>query len=131
MRPHGVVGALVAVAIGAILTYAVSFTVSGVSIHAVGVIIMLVGAVALAILLVRSVGGSHRRGQPRQGPVGPVARPFQPIADPDGSYLQDPLGGVPPIAATHMTTEVNPMPGRQANQPPATTTYRTPGPQQR
>jgi hypothetical protein len=97
IRPPGVAGALVVVTIGAILTYAVSFTVSGVSIHAVGVIIMLVGAVALAILLIRSVGWLRLRDQPRR-------RPGSPVPDPGGSYLQDHRGGVPPIAATNQTT---------------------------
>ncbi|HEV3169290.1 MAG TPA: hypothetical protein VGZ32_03085 [Actinocrinis sp.] len=115
MRPQGAAGALVAIAIGAILTYAVSFTVSGVNIHTVGVIIMAVGAVALAILLVRSVGGSRRRDQPPQKPV-------KQVRGRDGSYLQDPPDGAPPVAATRISTEVYTAPGQQADQPPLATT---------
>jgi high-affinity Fe2+/Pb2+ permease len=69
MRPQGVVGALVAIAVGAILTYAVTFTVSGISIHTVGVIIMLAGVAALAILLVRAASASRRRNESLQAPI--------------------------------------------------------------
>src|SRR5581483_8811175 len=60
MRPQGAAGALAAIAVGATLTYAVSFTISGISIHTVGVIIMLAGVAALAILLVRALSELRR-----------------------------------------------------------------------
>jgi hypothetical protein len=102
MRPQGAAGALVAIAAGAILRYAVSFTFSGINIHIVGVIIMLVGAVALAILLIRAVSGSRRRSLPVPVQTGPSA---------DGSY---------------------PQPGQRAVQSPRDTeVYRTPGTPQR
>ena len=50
---------LVLLAAGAILTWAVSATVSGVNIHVVGVILMVVGALGLvlSLLLASSLGG--------------------------------------------------------------------------
>lgn len=110
MRPQGVVGALVAIAVGAILTYAVSFTMSGINIHIVGVIIMLAGVVALAILLVRSVSGLRRPDTPGQPPVvpGPSLR---------AGYRQDSAGrDVPPAAATRISTEVYTAPDPRADQ---------------
>lgn len=109
MRPQGLTAALVAVAIGAILTYAVSFTVSGLNIHTVGVIIMAVGAVALAILLARSVATSRRRPASRrpQNTPGPRA---------DGAYRQDPVHGTPPVTATR-SADINTAPEQSADQP--------------
>ncbi len=54
---------LVLLAAGAILTWAVTATVSGVNIHVVGVILMVVGAVGLvlSLLLASSLGGGVRR----------------------------------------------------------------------
>jgi hypothetical protein len=46
------------IAAGAVLTWAVSFHVSGVSIHLVGIILMVVGAIGLLVALI--IGGSHR-----------------------------------------------------------------------
>ena len=104
-------GAMVAVAIGAILTYAVSFTMSGISIHVVGVIIMLAGAVALAILLVRSVSGLRRPEQPGRPPAVPYPS-LQP------GYRQAPADGdVPPIASTRISTDVYTEPDPRAAQP--------------
>lgn len=102
---------MVAVAIGAILTYAVSFTMSGISIHVVGVIIMLAGAVALAILLVRSVSGLRRPDQPGRPPAVPY-----PNLQPD--YRRDSAdGGVPPVAATPISTDGYTAPDPRAAQP--------------
>ena len=57
---------LLLIAAGAILTWAVNATVSGLSIHAVGVILLVVGIVGLALSLVfwsnwGGVGGGNRR----------------------------------------------------------------------
>jgi hypothetical protein len=46
------------IAAGAVLTWAVSFDVSGVSIHLVGIILMVVGGIGLLAALI--IGGSHR-----------------------------------------------------------------------
>jgi hypothetical protein len=106
MRPQGVVGALVAIAIGAILTYAVSFTMSGISIHTVGVIIMIVGVVALAILLVRAVTGPRGRA------------PFVQSPSPEANYPQDLQRGTPPVAVTRVSTDVyGTAEQRQAGEP--------------
>jgi hypothetical protein len=111
MRPQGVVGALVAIAVGAILTYAVSFTMSGINIHTVGVIIMLAGVVALAILLVRSVGALRRRELPSRPPMAPGPSM-------NAGYRQDPAGrDVPPLAATRISTEVYAEPDPTSDQP--------------
>jgi hypothetical protein len=48
----GIGVSLILIAVGAILTWAVETTVSGVSIHTVGVILLVVGAVGLLISLV-------------------------------------------------------------------------------
>lgn len=54
---------LVLLAAGAILTWAVTATVSGVNIHVVGVILMIVGAIGLVIslFLASSLGGGGVR----------------------------------------------------------------------
>ncbi len=108
MRPQGVVGALVAIAVGAILTYAVSFTMSGINIHVVGVIIMLAGVAALAILLVRSVSGLRRRDVPSQPPAVPGLQ---------AGYRQDSAGrDAPPLATTRIATEVYTVPDPRSDQ---------------
>lgn len=63
----GVGISLILIAVGAILTWAVSIVVSGVNLHAVGVILLIVGALGLAISLAfwstwgaRMPGGSRR-----------------------------------------------------------------------
>ena len=99
MRPQGVAGALVAIAVGAILTYAVKFTMSGISIHTVGVIIMLAGVVALAILLVRALSGPRRRNESLQAPI-------TQSSSTDTSYRQDPQRGAPPAGVTRVSTDV-------------------------
>lgn len=106
MRPRGAVGVLVAIVIGAILTYAASFTMSGINIHIVGVIIMLAGLVALASLLVRSVSGLRRREVPGRPPVVPSPSP-----SPWAGYRQDSAGrDVPPVAATCASPRSTPHP---------------------
>jgi hypothetical protein len=63
----GIGVSLILVAVGAILTWAVSATASGVNIHAVGVILMVVGFLGLLISLVfwsswgAGVPGGRRR----------------------------------------------------------------------
>lgn len=109
MRPPGLTAALVAVAIGAILTYAVSFTVSGLNIHTVGVIVMAVGAAALAILLARSVATSRRRAAPRRPQNTPGPRAY-------GAYHQDPVHGTPPVTATR-SAGINTPSEQSADQP--------------
>jgi len=125
MRPQGVVGALVAIAIGAILTYAVSFKMSGVNIHIVGVIVMLAGIVALAILLVRSVTGPRRWDGSRRAPVSQSPST-------DASYRQDPQRANPPVAVTRVSTDVYAAPEqRLASEPRSAGTYQPPGAVQR
>ena len=62
----GVGVSILLIAAGAILTWAVTATVSGVSIHTVGVILMVVGIVGLVISMIfwsswGGVGGPRRR----------------------------------------------------------------------
>ena len=60
VRPARIAAILVAIAAGAMLTFAVDFSVSGVSVHPVGAIIMLAGAAALAVVLIRAPSGRRR-----------------------------------------------------------------------
>jgi hypothetical protein len=62
----GIGVSLILIAVGAILTWAVNATVSGLDINTVGVILMIVGAIGLVLSLVfwsswGGVGGSSRR----------------------------------------------------------------------
>ena len=120
MRPQGVVGALIAIAVGAILTYAVTFTMSGVSIHTVGIIIMLCGGAALIILLIRSATASRRRYEARQPQIvqAPVA---------GAGYPQVPAPGTAPVAGTRISTEIYETPRQRTGQPPQSPeAYRAP-----
>jgi len=72
----GIGVSLILIAIGAILTWAVSATTSGVNIHAVGVILMIVGAAGLLLSLMfwSSWGGpswGRRRTYIDEGPQPP------------------------------------------------------------
>jgi hypothetical protein len=51
------------IAVGAILTYAVTATAQGINLHTVGIILMIVGAVGALFSLIfwNSWGGFHRR----------------------------------------------------------------------
>ena len=71
----GVGVSILLIAAGAILTWAVTATVSGVSIHTVGVILLVVGIVGLAISMIfwsswGGVGGGRRRTYVEEGPPG-------------------------------------------------------------
>jgi len=72
----GVGVSLILVAAGAILTWAVNATVSGVDINTIGVILMVVGAIGLVLSLMfwsswGGVGGTRRRTYVEDGPAGP------------------------------------------------------------
>jgi len=125
MRPQGVVGALSAIAVGAILTYAVSFKMSGVSIHTVGVIIMLVGVVALAILLVRAVTRPRRRDESRRAPVSPGSST-------DTGYRRESPRAAAPVAVTRVSTDVYATPEqRRVEELRSAETYQPPRTPQR
>jgi hypothetical protein len=69
----GVGVSILLIAAGAILTWAVTATVSGVSIHTVGVILLVVGIVGLVISMVfwsswGGFGGTRRRTIVEDGP---------------------------------------------------------------
>jgi hypothetical protein len=62
----GIGVSLILIAVGAILTWAVNATVSGLDINTVGIILMVVGAVGLALSMMfwsswGGVGGTRRR----------------------------------------------------------------------
>jgi Domain of unknown function (DUF6458) len=63
----GIGVSLLLIAAGAILTWAVDATVSGVNIHTVGVILLVIGVIGLVISLVfwSSWGGAGARGRRR------------------------------------------------------------------
>ena len=65
----GIGVSLLLIAIGAILTWAVSADVSGVDLNTVGVILMIVGAIAFVISLVFEF--NRRSGQPPPPPPPP------------------------------------------------------------
>ena len=75
----GIGVSLLLIAAGAILTWAVNATVSGLNIHTVGVILMVVGAVGLVLSVIfwsswGGVGagaGTRRRTIVEDGPPGP------------------------------------------------------------
>ena len=52
------------IAVGAILRYAVTATVSGISIHTVGLILMIVGIAGVVLSLLYMLAWSPRRGVP-------------------------------------------------------------------
>lgn len=60
----GIGTSLFLLAVGAILTYAVNVTVTGVDLDVVGVILMIVGAIGIVFSIIywNSWGGFHRRG---------------------------------------------------------------------
>jgi hypothetical protein len=61
----GISTSLVLIAVGAVLKWAVSATTSGVNLHTVGVVLMIVGAVGLVLSLIfwSSWGGFGRTAQ--------------------------------------------------------------------
>ena len=72
----GIGVSLILIAAGAILTWAVNATVSGVDINTIGVILMVVGAIGLVLSLMfwsswGGVGGARRRTYVEDGPAGP------------------------------------------------------------
>lgn len=56
------------IAIGAILRFAVDFEITGIQIHTVGLILMIVGILGLAIGLVMMIAG-NRRADARDAPT--------------------------------------------------------------
>ena len=71
----GVGVSILLIAAGAILTWAVTATVSGVSIQTVGVILLVVGIVGLVLSMIfwsswGGVGGGRRRTYVEEGPPG-------------------------------------------------------------
>jgi uncharacterized membrane protein len=68
----GIGVSLILIAVGAILTWAVNASVSGLNIHTIGVILMIVGAVGILLSLMfwSSWGGArgHRRTYIDEGP---------------------------------------------------------------
>ena len=57
------------IAVGAILRYAVTATVSGISIHTVGLILIIVGIVGLVLSLLYTLAWAPRRGGVVRGRV--------------------------------------------------------------
>jgi hypothetical protein len=71
----GVGVSILLIAVGAILTWAVTADVSGVSIQTVGVILLIVGIVGLVVSMIfwsswGGVGGGRRRTYVEEGPPG-------------------------------------------------------------
>jgi hypothetical protein len=72
----GTAASLVMIAAGAIMLWAVNTTASGFSIHTVGIILMVVGAVGLVLSVIfwSSWGGFHGAGARREGTTTVVER---------------------------------------------------------
>ncbi len=72
MYYQGISTSLILVAVGAVLAFAINATVSGINIHAIGVILMLVGIIGLLLSLIMLGGESgfypRRRRYYRPGP---------------------------------------------------------------
>jgi hypothetical protein len=68
---------LILIAVGAILAFAVSYEVAGISIQTVGAILIVVGGIGLAVSLATLAGyapwGAHRDATPHPSNVGPPA----------------------------------------------------------
>jgi hypothetical protein len=62
------------IAIGAILKFAVSFSITGIDINIVGLILMIVGVLGLAISLVMMIVGGPRPGDHRDPRDAPTRR---------------------------------------------------------
>ncbi len=73
---------LILIAVGAVLAFAVSFSVAGVNIQAVGVILIVVGAIGLAISVATLAGyapwGANRSATGTPGGTVPPAGPTPP-----------------------------------------------------
>ncbi len=73
---------LILIAVGAVLAFAVSYNVAGINIQTVGVILIVVGAIGLAISVATLAGyapwGSHRAGTGTPGGTVPPAGPTPP-----------------------------------------------------
>ena len=75
----GISGSLVLIAVGAILKWAVTATVSGLSLDTVGVILMVVGVVGLVLSVIfwstwGGFGGPDDHGRARRADAVPLAR---------------------------------------------------------
>jgi len=67
----GIGVSLILIAVGAILTWAVTATVAGLSIHAIGVILLVVGVIGLLISLIFFSPWGSRGGWSNGGPYQP------------------------------------------------------------
>jgi hypothetical protein len=71
----GIGTSILLIAVGAILRFAVTATVSGIELHTVGTILMVVGVVGLLIsLLYMTMWADRRRGPVPGDPVAPADR---------------------------------------------------------
>lgn len=64
-------GSIAVIAIGAILTFAVTVEIAGLNLDAVGIILMLAGGVGLVIGMIRYANYRARRGPAGSPPAGP------------------------------------------------------------
>jgi hypothetical protein len=64
-------GSIFLIALGAILKYAVTYTMAGIDINAVGVILMIAGSIGLVVGLVLLSASRRRTIDPRVDPVQP------------------------------------------------------------
>lgn len=116
-------GALFTIAVGAVLTYAVHFTVVGINIHIVGIIVMLAGVAALLAIIVRAAGDArrHSRSEERQDElVHARVRPTSRVERSARVYGQvPPQTYAPPMPAVG-TADPYMLPEQRANVAPGT-----------
>jgi hypothetical protein len=81
----GVSVSLLLIAVGAILTWAVTADAEGVDINTVGVILLVVGILGLVLSLIfwSSWGGFHRRATYVEGPGAPAPRRRETVVEED------------------------------------------------
>lgn len=60
---------IVLIAVGAILRFAVDVTITGIDLKTVGLILIIVGVLALAVSLVVMITGNDRERDPRDAPT--------------------------------------------------------------
>jgi hypothetical protein len=95
----GVGVGLILVAAGAILTWAVNATLSGLNIHAVGVILLILGIVLVALDIVwwqSWSAGPWRRTTYVEGGVAPVGPAGRRVVVEEDVAAPEPPGGPPP-----------------------------------
>jgi hypothetical protein len=112
-------GTLFTIAVGAVLTYAVHYTLVGINIHIIGIIIMLAGAAALIAIVIRATTEAQQRGRSEERQDKMLRTRSQRMGRTDPAYVQNPpqayapappAPGVAPYPAAEQRTYDTPSP---------------------